>query len=351
MNRTFWFWLSALIAVGLFYFVQSLSAIFFPFLMGLIGAYTFNGIVTHLEKLRISRGVGSAVVVLMFLLTFVILIIVVIPFVHQQVITLAIKAPELAERWLHELKPLLASLAEQLGATASPDEIKAKISDHVGDIFAWSLAVITNLLTNGMALANMLSLMILTPIVMFYLLKDWPRMLLSVYDLIPVACRARVSLYVRRIDKTLSDYARGQILVCLTLMGLYSLSLWLIGIKQAIFLGTMTGFLSFMPYVGALLGLLATLANGFAHFNGWTQILLILVVFSAVGLIEGNVLSPRFIGERVGLHPVWIIFALLASATWFGFGGVLVALPVAAIIGVIVRTTLEWYKTTRYYAN
>lgn len=350
-NRTFWFWVVALVAAGVFYFVRSLSAIFFPFFMGLIGAYAFNGVVRRLGMIKIRRGLASALVVLTVLLVLIVLLMVFIPFVQKQIVTLAVKAPVLANSWLQDLRPLLASVGESFGATTSPDELKAKVSEHVGDIFTWSLALITNLLTNGVALANIISLVILTPIIMFYLLKDWPRMVASIYDLIPYKYRDTVALYTGRIDRTLSDYGRGQILVCVTLMFLYSISLWLIGVDQPFFLGIMTGFLSCIPYVGAVLGLLATLANGFAHFEGWNQILLILVVFVGVGLVEGNVLAPRFIGERVGLHPAWIIFALLASATWFGFAGVLVALPVAAIVGVIIRTTLEWYKTTRCYVD
>lgn len=352
MNRTFWFWVFALLAVGVFYFVQSLSAIFFPFFMGIIGAYALNGTVTRLEKkLKVRRGLGSAVAVITVLLTFVLLMMVFIPFVQQQIVTLAIKAPELAGRWLQDLKPMVFSFAERLGAAASPDDLKAKFSEHVGDIFSWSLALITNLLTNGMALANIISLVILTPLIMFYLLKDWPQMVNSIYNLIPVRYRTTVTKYARRIDNTLSAYARGQALVCLTLMFLYSISLWLIDIKQPFFLGIMTGFLTFIPYIGAMLGLLATLANGFVHFQGWNQIILIFVVFIAISIFEGNILAPRLIGERIGLHPAWIIFALLAGATWFGFVGVLVALPVAAIVGVIIRIALEWYKTTTYYAK
>ncbi len=351
MNRSIVFWMAALGAVAIYYFVHSLSAIFFPFFVGLIGAYALDGTVTRLGRIKIRRSMGSALVVLTVLISFVLLLMVFIPFVQQQITTLAAKAPELADGWLQGLKPWLAEMGQRFGAAASPDDIKQKVSEHVGDIFGWSLKIITNLLTNGMALANIISLIILTPIIMFYLLKDWPRFVSSVHDMIPHGYRDTVLLYANRIDRTLSDYAKGQILVCLTLMVLYSLSLWLIGVKQPFFLGFMTGFMSFIPYVGAVLGLLATLANGFAHFDGWNQIVMILVVFIGIGLIEGNILSPRLIGERVGLHPAWIIFALLASATWFGFAGVLVALPVAAIFGVVVRTTVEWYKTTKCYLD
>lgn len=351
MNRSVMFWTAALGAVAIYYFFQSLSAIFFPFLVGLIGAYALDGTVNRLARVKIRRSLGSALVVLTVLLSFILLLMVFIPFVQQQIVTLAIKAPELADGWLQGLKPWLAEVSQKFGNAASPDDIKQKVSEHFGDIFGWSLKIITNLLTNGMALANIISLVVLTPIIMFYLLKDWPRFTSSIHDMIPYGYRDTVLLYSGRIDRTLSDYAKGQILVCLTLMVLYSLALWLIGVKQPFFLGFMTGFMSFIPYVGVVLGLLATLANGFAHFDGWNQIILIFTVFIAIGLIEGNLLSPRLIGERVGLHPVWIIFALLASATWFGFAGVLVALPVAAIIGVIIRTTVEWYKTTRCYLD
>lgn len=351
MNKSVVFWVAALGALVVYYFFHSLSAIFFPFLVGVIGAYALDGTVSRLERVKINRSLGSAFVVLTVLLSFILLLMVFIPFVQQQIVTLAVKAPALADGWLQNLKPLLEDISHKVGGATSPDDLKQKISEHVGDIFGWSLKIITNLLSNGMALANIISLVILTPVIMFYLLKDWPRVISSIYEMIPHRYRDTVQLYAGRIDRTLSDYAKGQILVCLTLMVLYSFSLWMIGVKQPFFLGFMTGFMSVIPYVGTVLGLLATLANGFAHFDGWNQIIMILVVFIGVGAIEGNFISPRLIGERVGLHPVWIIFALLASATWFGFAGVLVALPVAAIVGVIIRTTTEWYKTTKCYLD
>jgi len=351
VNKTLVFWAVVLASLAIYYFFNSLSTIFFPFLVGLIGAYALDGTVSRLERIKISRNMGSGLVVLTVLLSFILLLMVFIPFVHQQIITLAAKAPTLADGWFENAKPWLAEMSQKFGSAMTPDEIEHKVSEHLGIIFGWSLKLITNLLLSGMALANIISLIILTPIIMFYLLKDWPKFTASILGMIPKKHVNTLLLYAGRIDKTLSDYARGQLLVCLTLMVLYSISLWAIGVKQPFFLGFMTGFMSFIPYVGTVLGLLATMANGFAHFEGWNQIILILAVFISVGLVEGNFLSPRFIGERVGLHPVWIIFALLASATWFGFAGVLVALPVAAIVGVMIRTTIEWYKTTKYYLS
>lgn len=350
MVKTQWVWISAGILALLYLTLKSLSAICFPFFMGFIGAYAFNGVVIRLGKYHLSRGVASALVVLMVLASLVVLMMVFIPFVQHQLVSLALIAPGLVESWMSSLKPFLETYSHKLGLS-SPLEIKSHVSEHVGAIFSWSLVILKDLLSNGMVLANLLSLVILTPVIMFYLLKDFPSFIQAVYNVIPQGYRSGISSFVVRVDDVLSDYIKGQSKVCLVLVILYGISLWAIDINQGVFIGMMTGLMSFIPYVGALLGLLATLASGFAHFSGWNQIIMIFVVFGIIALFEGNILSPRLIGERVGLHPVWIIFALLAAGTWFGFLGVLFALPVAAIIGVSIRVAFERYKKSPLYSG
>ena len=345
-----WFWIFSAIMVLLYFTAASLSAICFPFLMGFIGAYCLNGPVSRMERHHISRGIGSAIIVLTVIFILVIMMMIFIPFVHQQLISLAINAPAFVDSSIASLKPSLDEFSKQMGIN-TPEDIKSHISGHVGDVFSWSLSIITNLLTNSMALANILSLIILTPIIMFYILKDWPKVISTIYNNIPYKYRDRVTSYATRIDTTLSDYGRGQAQVCLILMVLYSIALWTLNVKDGVFIGIMTGFMAFIPYVGMLMGLLATLASGLAHFAGWNQIGLIFLTFIVFNLFEGNFLSPRLIGEKVGVHPVWIIFSLLAGATWFGFLGILVALPMAAIIGVVVRILLEAYKSSQFYNN
>lgn len=151
------------------------------------------------------------------------------------------------------------------------------------------------------------------------------------------------------MDRTLFSYGKGQSLVCLILMVLYATALWGIGLPQGAFVGVLTGILSFIPYVGMLIGLLTSLGIGFAHFTSWGFIGEIFLVFIVIGLIEGNVLTPRFVGGRIGLHPVWIIFSLLAGGAWFGFIGVLLAIPISAIIGVLVRLCVQWYLSTPFF--
>lgn len=350
MLKTQWIWISAAIAAFLYLTVRSLSAICFPFFMGFMGAYVFNGVVIRLRKYHLSRGMASALVVLLVLASLVILMMVFVPFVQHQLVSLALIAPSLIESWVADIKPLIETYSHKAGL-GSPSEIKSHVSEHIGAIFSWSLGVLKDLLSNGMVLANLLSLVFLTPIIMFYLLKDFPSLIQAIDDVIPQKSRPAIIAFVHRVDEVLSDYAKGQAKVCLVLMVLYSIALTAIGIQQSIFLGIMIGGISFIPYVGALLGLLATLATGFAHFEGWNQIILIFVVFTVISVFEGNFLSPRLIGERVGLHPVWIIFALLAAGTWFGFLGILFALPVAAIVGVSVRVLIEQYKKTSLYSE
>jgi predicted PurR-regulated permease PerM len=200
-----------------------------------------------------------------------------------------------------------------------------------------------------MALANLLSLVILTPVITFYLLKDWPRMIAKIDSLLPLKWAFQIRQHIVTVDHTLSSYAKGQTIICLILMVLYATGLWAVGLKQGVIVGILTGFMSFIPYIGMLIGYMTSLGISFAGFTDWSSIGFITMVFVIISLIEGNVLIPRFIGQKVGLHPVWIIFALLAAGTWFGFIGILLALPITATLGVIMRIVIDWYMSTPFF--
>ena len=341
-----WGWVSALLILIFCSIVYSLNAIILPFLLGFVGAYASNGLVSRLEKIHIARGVGSALVILGVIFLLILLLIVAFPYLQQQLITLAIALPKIVDTSVNNLKPFLDQCAEKFG-TPDPAELKTHLSSHVGDILSWSVRIITGILSNGMVLANLISLVFLTPIIMFYLLKDWPKLIRRLDVYIPPLHKEAVHGYVKKIDDTLSAYAKGQATVCLVLMILYSIALWAVGLNQGLFIGVLTGFLSFIPYLGAIIGLLTSVALAFTQDP--SLIVPIMIVFFVVGMTESNILAPRLIGEKVGLHPVWIIFSLLAGASWFGFLGILVALPVGAIIGVVVRFGIEWYLTSPLY--
>ncbi len=342
-----WMWMLAIISVFIGSMFYSLSAIILPFLLGFIGAYALDGLVTRMGRIKISRGIGSAILIFGVILLLTLLMIVAFPYLQQQLISLALGVPAVVNETFDHFKPFLEELSERFGTPQATD-LKTQLTSHLGDVLTWSIRLITNLLTNSMILANVISLTILTPIIMFYLLKDWPKLIDRVDHYIPVAYLDDIRHHAKTIDKTLSEYAKGQATVCLILMVFYACTLWLIGLNQGVFIGILTGFLSFIPYVGWLIGFFTSIALALTQFDS-SLVGMVFITFFIVGMIESNFLSPRLIGEKVGLHPVWIIFSLLAGATWFGFMGVLLALPIAATIGVIVRIALEWYLTSSLY--
>jgi predicted PurR-regulated permease PerM len=208
----------------------------------------------------------------------------------------------------------------------------------------WMVQFIINVLSNGLALANVVSMVVLTPVVMFYILKDWPSFIETTRSLLPKKSAAKIIHYSQVIDQNLSSYAKGQMLVCLILAVLYSVGLLTVGLKNAVFVGIFTGCISFIPYIGALIGFLLSTLIHLSGNDTWNPLISIGLVFLIVQAIEGNFLTPRFVGGRIGVHPVWILFSLLAGATWFGFFGIVLALPAAAIISTVVRAVWKECK-------
>jgi len=347
-QRVQWFWMVLLSLAGLVSILYSLGSMLAPFLTGFIGAYALNNPATWLSKKHLSRGIASAFLVLSLIILLLALMLIALPYLQQQLFLLAVSIPRFIERLFQSIAPTLEHISQDFG-TPSAAELKTQIINHLGDILTWSVRVLTNLLSNGMALANLLSLVILTPVVTFYFLKDWPQMITKIDSLLPLRWAPQIRTYILTVDQTLSSYVKGQAIICLILMVLYPFSLWAIGLKQGIIVGILTGFMSFIPYIGMLIGYMTSLGISFADFTGWPSIGFVTLVFVTIGLIEGNVLVPRFIGQKIGLHPVWIIFALLAAGTWFGFLGILLALPTTAALGVIARILLNWYKQTPLY--
>jgi predicted PurR-regulated permease PerM len=345
-----WLWLTLLGCAIVIAILYSLGSILMPFLAGFIGAYALNGPATWISSKYFSRGFASAILVSSLILLLITLTLVALPYLQQQLFLLAVSIPRLIETFFQNVSPTLESISRDFG-TPSAAEIKNQVLSHLGDILTWCVRVVTNLLSNGMALATFLSLVILTPIICFYLLKDWPHLIRRVDNMLPPAWASRVREYALTIDQTLSAYAKGQAIICGILMVLYSFSLWTIGLKQGVIIGILTGFMSFIPYIGMLIGYMTSLGILFADFTSWSSVGLITLVFISISLVEGHILIPRFIGQKLGLHPVCIIFALLAAGTWFGFMGILLALPVTATMGVIIRIIANKYLPKSDYTE
>ena len=283
------------------------------------------------------RSIAAALLILTFVVVLVLVCSVLLPYLQSELILLAKGLPHFAELVMSKIQPLLSSVG---GDPLTVNSVRGQVSAYLGDIIKWSVQVIINLLTNGILLANLLTLVILTPIIMFYFLRDWPHLINTINHKLPKKAAITVRRIFTRIDKTLAAYLIGQSTVCLSVATLYTAGLFMTGVEKFWLLGILTGVLTFIPYLGMAIGLFASLSVAFTAFVSWGQVMGILFVFFCVSLIEGNVLTPRFVGGRIGLHPIWILFALLAGGTWFGFAGILIAIPAAAIIGVLVREVL-----------
>lgn len=328
--------------------MHSLSAVLLPFVAGCLGAYALNTFVTQLHHKGVPRSLGTIIVMLIFMTLIGVFLMILIPYMHQELLDIYKNLPVLSASILKKAGPLLSELSQKYNLPTL-EQIQENLSAHIGDIAQFVIAFMLNILSRSMLIANLISLLVLTPIIMFYMLKDWPIFLRQIQRLIPRAYLRPVSYYAQRIHTTLSGYVRGQLTVCLILIVLYSIALHVVKLPDALFIGFITGFLAFIPYLGGFIGFLLAMLVSFIHFAGWMQLLGVIAAFAAVSTLEGNYLTPRFVGKQVGLHPVWIMFALMAAGSWFGFMGVIIALPVAAVLGTTIRFLIELYYNSDLY--
>lgn len=343
-NPRFWRIFAILSVIGYFVYLilNSISDILSPFIIGFGGAYLFSGMIKKLEFYKIPRIFSSAFIVLTFLIALAIIGMIAIPFLQKELVILAKSLPALAK----EIYTLFEWVTYTLNTTKVGDFDLSALNIHLNQsitfVAQWVINFAANAIgNNGKILANMVTSIFLTPLIMFYFLKDWPRLLESLDRLLPLSKANTIRFLVKRIHFTLSTYVRSQGIICIVLMILYSLGLSIVGLRQAIFIGILTGFLAFIPYVGMLIGLILSLTIAFEQFQDWYSILKVGGIFMMIHLVESNLITPYFIGEKIGVHPLWILFSLLTGWLWFGFTGILLAVPMVAVIGTCIRTSLE----------
>jgi len=340
MKNSTWGWVIGIaLLLVLAYFIQN---ILMPFVIGLLVAYSFNPLVNKLENIKIPRTLSALLVILIFLSLIGSILFFAIPFLSTELIKLAKNLPEYGERLLLLMTPIFDTVTQYIG-TEDIAHLQETAKQHIGEMFNWGFKVLTNVLTGGLALANLLSLIIITPFVAFYLLRDWQDIAQTTQKLIPKKYTASWIELTTQIHDTLGGFIKGQATLCLILAIIYSIGLSLVNLDYAITIGIFTGLLAFIPYVGVFIGVSVGLGMAFAQFEDWTSIVLVAIVFFVGQIIEGSILAPMLVGDRVGLHPVWMIFALLAAGTLFGFVGLLFAVPIAALIGVLVRFSYKHY--------
>ncbi len=340
------FWLAGLVLFLLVLYL--LRGVLLPFVAGMAVAYFLDPVCDRLQRWGFSRGWATGLVSFAFVLVFVLGLLLVLPLLQRQIAGFAQRVPGYVELLTTHLLPRLTELGSRLGLTDLAD-VKGQASGLIGSLVAWLGGALGRLVTSGVALANLLSLVFITPVVAFYLLRDWDRLVIGLDSLLPRRHAATIREQLAAVDRTLAGFVRGQATVCLLLAAYYGIGLSLIGLDFVLVVGVGIGLLSFIPFVGSITGFVAAVGIALAQFDGWLHVALVVALFAVGQFTEGNILTPRLVGDRVGLHPVWVIFALLAGGALFGFVGLLLAVPAAAVIGVLTRFAAERYRRSRYF--
>ncbi|BBK41736.1 AI-2E family transporter [Allostella vacuolata] len=336
-----WTWAGFGLATALLLYL--VSDILFPFVAGLVVAYILSPTVDRLARHGVPRWVGTLLVGVGFILAASAVVLVIVPPLVDQSIDLVARMPEIMEALRLRLLIVGDAIRERLGPEDAA-QIEEFVSRNVGTVASWAAGLVGGIVGSGFAIFNALSLIFITPIVGFYLLRDWHHIMAALDTNIPRCHAPAIHRLAIEIDHRLAGFLRGQGTVCLALGGLYAGGLTLVGLDFGLAIGIFSGLVSFIPFVGSISGLVLSTSVALFQFQDWTSVVIVVVVFLAGQALEGNVLTPWLVGDRVGLHPVWVIFALLAGGALFGFVGLLLAVPVAAVLGVLVRFTLERYR-------
>ena len=321
-----------------------LGDVILPFVLGAAIAYCLDPIADRLERMGCSRGIATGIITFFAILVFVIAALLILPTLTRQAAELIASAPMMASN----LQAFLTERFPDLGDANST--IRQSLAAFGETIRSKGDELLDTVIASFSGIVNLLVLFVIVPVVAFYLLYDWDNLVARIDDLLPRDHAPVVRQIASDIDRTMAGFVRGQGTVCLILGIFYAVALMLVGLNFGLVVGVVAGALTFIPYVGALVG--GALAIGLALFQfwgDWLWILLIYGIFQAGQFVEGNILTPRLVGQSVGLHPVGLIFALSAFGALFGFVGLLVAVPVAAAIGVILRFGISQYKSSLLY--
>lgn len=348
VGRQLSFWLAALLAVALALFV--LRDILLPFVAGLALAYLLDPIADRFERLGLGRLGATLLILGLFVLIVVLALVLAVPFVVNQLTAFIGRLPSYVLRLQQLAAEQGAPFIERVGGAEVVADMQRSIGEIVEGAGRGALLFLSGLWSGGEAVLSAFALLVVTPVVAFYLLIDWDRMIASVDAWIPVRFRPTVERLAREIDRSIAGFIRGQAAVCLILGTFYAVGLSIIGLNFGALIGMTAGLLSFIPYVGSLTGLILSVGVAIVQFwPNWTWIAATFAVFAVGQFVEGNILSPKLVGASVGLHPVWLMFALLAFGSLFGFVGLLLAVPLAAAAGVLVRFGLERYLASALY--
>jgi len=350
LRRQAIFWVGALVVF--IFLLWLLLEMLLPFVAGMVLAYFLNPVTDRLERLGMNRLVATLIIIGLVVLLFVLAAVVLVPILGSQMFAFIQRMPGYIVR-LQELvvTPESKEWLQRLMGDRMPD-LQKTVSDLVAQGASWFGSFLQSLWSGGRALISIFAFIIITPVVAVYVLYDWPEMVARVDSWIPRKHREQIRMLARDMDHAIAGFVRGQSSVALILGSYYAVALTISGLNFGLLIGFMAGLLTFIPYVGSMFGLVV--ATGVALVQFWpelTPIFVVIGIFLFGQFVEGYILSPKLVGESIGLHPVWLMFSLLAFGALFGFVGLLLAVPLAAAVGVLVRFALTQYLASPIYTG
>ncbi len=341
----------AALLVGFWLALQLFSAVLLPFVAAGVVAYFLDPLATRMTHIGIGRPYAAGLLVVGLILLGTLLLLLLYPLVMAQLGLLLHRLPAYVADLQALANSTLSRLQQQLGPGVVDAKLQGLVSSEAGTVLSFIGTAASRLIGRSFALFNVIMLVVVTPLVAFYLLRDWPGVVASVDSWLPHRSAGLIREQAREVDRILSAWLRGQAMSCVALAIFYATGLTVAGLDLGLIVGLATGTLSFMPYVGTITGFISSLALAAGQWGTWGGIIKILVVFGLGQIFENYFIYPRFLGDRVELHAVWVIFALFAGGEAFGFLGVLLAVPVSAMIGVLSRFWLRRYLKSPLYLD
>ncbi|MFL5281068.1 MAG: AI-2E family transporter [Rhodopila sp.] len=329
--------------------LQLFASVLAPFVAATVMAYALDPPTTRLTRLGLPRGVAALLMILAVLAAVLLFALLLYPLVIAQIGLLIGRIPQYATLLQGWAREMLTHLQENFGPDVVNDKIRDLVSGQAGSMLSIVLSTVTSVVGSGFAIFNLLSLAVVTPVVGFYLLRDWKAIIGMIDSWLPYRYRDVIRAQAREVDRVLSAWVRGQALCCLFLALYYAGGLSVAGLDLGLIIGLTAGLLSFIPYVGSITGAVTSIGLALAQFPHWRGVFVVMGVLIIGQTLEGYVIYPRFLGDRVELPAVWVIFALFAGAAAFGFLGVMLAVPVAATIGALCRFWLRRYLNSPLY--
>lgn len=344
-------WQLLAITAVIVYLIWLLSPVLMPFAIAAMLAYLGDPLADRLERMGLNRMWSATIVFVVLLIALIGVLLLLIPLIARQVENLISNLPRYGD-WAQDVAwPWLQARLHLDPHMFDSDRLVTAIKEHIGSIGGVATVVLGKVSRSGVGIAMWLTNLVLIPVVAFYLLRDWDRLVATIDGMLPRSVQPTIAHLARESDNILGAFVRGQLLVMLALGVFYAAGLGLTGLSVGLLIGMVAGLLSFVPYLGFIIGFVAAIIAALVQFGDWTHVLLVCAVFAVGQLLEGYVLVPKLVGDKIGLHPVAVIFAVLAGGYLFGFLGVLLALPAASVILVLLRYLIERYRMSELYTE